>query len=609
MTEDELTLLIKQLDTDGLKTGMDIRTQSDSFGQDGFVWVKDQKVMVEDPQDGGRPPLIRAVSPVRLFVNKIPVEGDAAVTSVDRIHWEFEERPMFEIKVTPDRLRADLLLHARERYAWKLEDVEPAKEAMLRMAEDRTMVVESVRLTDIVSELKRAGISIQLDIAAIQRELEHPTHQPVTVALGKPAVSGQDAELELYFAQQVESQFFEVGGAVDFRNHLQIPSVKRGEVIAKVIPPVQGVPGFDIYGNVLLPPPPKDVIVVVKPSVEQTPEGEIVALKEGRPRITGDKIKTFDISTSYVVPGNVDIETGNIVFSGDVIVYGDVTDNMIIESLGNVYVYGSVYNATITGTGSIYVRENVMGSRLYSGYFGVMFNRLYHSSKQLSEQIEKLMAACQLLDQALAAKRQQPTLFGQIVVLLLENKFREIPVTIKELLLVVANIQHLIRGQYQKLKEMSGMFLQTASLLQTASYSLLQSYLAILQETHQEVARMQEETVEIRINQCHNSELKSNGDIVIQREGVLLSDLYSSGDILFTNDMAVCRGARLTAGGSIWAKIIGGETGASTVLKAARQVSVRKMYAGRICIGNYCTDIFERVENRIFDARTFRPHV
>lgn len=609
MTEDELTLLIKQLDTDGLETVMDIGAQSDSFGQDGFVRIKEQTVIVQDPQDGGRPPLIRAVSPVRLFVNGTPVEGDAAVTSADRIQWEFEERPLFEIKVTPDRLRADLLLHDRERYAWKLEDVEPTKEAMLRMVEDRTMVLESVRLTDIVAELKQAGIAIQLDIAAIQRELEHPTNQPVTVALGKPAVSGQDAGLELYFAQQVESHFFEVGGAVDFRNHLQIPSVKRGEVIAKIIPPVQGVPGFDIYGNVLLPPPPKDVIVVVKPSVEQTPEGEIVALKEGRPRITGDKIKTFDISTSYVVPGNVDIQTGNIVFSGDVIVYGDVTDNMIIESLGNVYVYGSVYNATITGTGSIYIRENVMGSRLYSGYFGVMFNRLYHSSRQLSEQIEKLLAACQLLDQALAAKRQQPTRFGQIVVLLMENKFREIPVTIKELLLVVANIQHLIRGQYQKLKEMSEMFLQTANLLQTASYSLLQSYLAMLQETHQEVARMQEETVEIRINQCHNSELKSNGDIVIQREGVLLSDLYSSGDILFTNDLSVCRGARLTAGGSIWAKIIGGETGASTVLKAARQVSVRKMYAGRICIGNYCTDIFERVEDRIFDARTFRPHV
>jgi hypothetical protein len=43
-----------------------------------------------------------------------------------------------------------------------------------------------------------------------------------------------------------------------------------------------------------------------------------------------------------IIVGN----TGNIVFAGDVIIYGDVMDKMIIESPGNIYVSGSVFNST-----------------------------------------------------------------------------------------------------------------------------------------------------------------------------------------------------------------------------------------------------------------------
>ncbi|TNJ67121.1 DUF342 domain-containing protein [Paenibacillus hemerocallicola] len=609
MTEDELTQLIGQLNMDELESVSTSATRSDFSRRNGSIRIKDQSIIVQDPENGGDLPLIRSVEPVRLYVNDEIVTAETAVSSADRIRWEVEEKPLFEIEVSADKLYAYFQLMSKERYAWRLLDSMPVNAISIVAEEDDSIVLESVHLSEVVAALEQRSIMFQLDIAAIQHEVQQPTYRPVVVARGKAVIPGEDAQLDLYFAEQVESHFFEVGGSVDFRNHLHIPSVKRGEVIAKKIPPVQGIPGFDVYGNIVIPPPPKDIMIVVKSSVELTPEGEIVALKEGRPRITGEKIKTFDISTSYIVSGNVDIETGNIVFSGDVIVYGDVTDNMIIESLGNVYVYGSVYNGTITATGSIFVRENVIGSKLYSGYFGVMFNRLYHSSKLLSELFGKLLAACRMLEQALRSKRQQAIRFGQIVLLLMESKFKEIPATIKDLLVVIANIQHLKREQYQKLKQMSEFFLQPTKLPEAASYNILQSYLALLQDTHQEVARMQEEKVEIRLNQCHKSELKSNGDIVIQREGVLLSDLYSAGNIQFVWEYAVCRGGRLEAGGSISAQIIGGETGASTILKAARLIRIKKMYSGRVCVGKYCTDIFEMIENKTFDGGSFRQKV
>lgn len=613
ITENELSLLIKQLNLEELngdsateKTrNKDENAHESTFMQDGSIQVKEHKIIVHDPVDGGKVPVISAIAPVKLLINGVGIESESIVSSSDRIHWEINERALFDIKVTDDKLCAYFHLYSKERYAWQLVNTESLTRIIVTAEEDKNIVLETVHLGDVAAIIEQKSIKSNLDLASIQQELMHPSYQPIVIANGKAAVPGIDAQLEVYFSEQVESQFFEVSGSIDFRNHLQIPSVKKGELIAKKIPMVDGVPGYDVHGDVIMPTPPKDIFVVVKSSVELTPEGEIIARKEGRPRITGNRIKTFDISTSFIVSGDVDIETGNIVFSGDVIVYGNVTDNMIVESLGNVYVYGSVFNATITATGSVHVRGNVIGSKLYSGYYGVMFNRLYTSSKILGEHVEKLLAAARMLEQALES-RQQTIRFGQIVQLLIESKLKEIPAAVKELLSVISNIQHIKKEEYQKLMEMSTIFFQPTKLLETATYGFIQSFLALLHETHQEVARMQEEKVQTMINQCHNSELKTNGDIIIQRDGVILSDLYSAGNILFQYDLAVCRGAKLEADGVISAKIVGGQTGAKTLLKAKRQVIVKKLYEGRVCVGRYCTDIYELVENKTFNANNMK---
>lgn len=606
VTELELTRLINQLKLEDAVEEATIKESDYSRGnephlsnRDGWAQVKEQTIVVHDPDEGGKPPLIRAEGPVRLIVNGQQAQAEVAVSSKDCVRWEIEDKVLFGITVTKNKLQAHFHLHAKERYGWRLVEAEQANKLTISAEENRDIVLETVHLSDVVGHIELKSIRSVLDIAAIQRELEHPTYKPVLIAAGKEPIPGKDAELEIYFSEQVESQFFEISGTVDFRNHLQIPTVSSGELIARKIPPVDGIPGYDVYGNVIVPAAPKDIMIVTKPSVELTADGKIRALKSGRPRITGGKIKTFDISTSFVVYGDVDIETGNIVFAGDVIVYGNVTDHMIIESLGNVYVYGNVYQATITATGSVYVRGHVLGSKLYCGYFGVMFNRLYNTSKMLGEQLAKLQAASLLLQQTLESKKSKVR-YGQIVILLMENKFQDIPETVGELLAVIANIRHIKQQEYGKLQEMCALLLQPAQLLETATASFMQSVLTLLQETHQEVARMQEEKSEIKLNQCHRSEIKSNGDIIVENDGVVISDLYAAGDIVFVRDSAVCRGSNLEAGGGIKAKTVGGQTGVGSMLKAVKYISVQKMLSGRICIGKYCRDIFEPVENKTY---------
>lgn len=603
MTEYELTLLIKQLKLDDPEGDGKLKlAEEDQPNQDGWIQVKNHNIIVQDPTEGGKSPVISALPPVRLKVNGSLVESECTVSSTDRIEWEIEEKPMFEITVSEDKMHAYMRLISKERCAWRLLDTERVPSIIIMAEENKEAVLQTLQLSTVVSHIEQMAIQTNLDLASIQLELMRPTYKPILIAKGKAATPGNDAQLELYFSEQVESEFFELSDTLSIRPHVKIPMVKNGDVIARKIPLVDGSLGYDVFGNMMTPPRPKDIMIVTKPNVALNDDGEIVALKDGRPRMTSGKIKTLDISTAHVVSGNVDNDTGNIVYSGDVIVYGSVTDHMIIESLGNVYVYGNVYNATITASGSIYIRGNVMGSKLYSGYFGVLFNRLYHTSSTLVESIEHLQAATNLLVRALEARKQKAG-YGQIVTLLMEMKYKDIPTIMKELLLAVSNSRHMNQEKFERLCEICEVFLYPPKLLKLATMTFIQSFLAELQEMNREVALMQEEKSEIRLNQCHNSVIKSNGDIVINRDGVILSDLYAVGHIVFNKNDAVCRGSQLEAGGSIIAKIIGGQTGVNSLLKANRQVSVVKMYSGRVCVGKYCTDILDEVENKIFSMQ------
>ncbi|MDB5053308.1 MAG: hypothetical protein JWM44_1358 [Bacilli bacterium] len=313
----------------------------------------------------------------------------------------------------------------------------------------------------------------------------------------------------------------------------------------------------------------------------------------------------FDINTAFIVPGNVDLLTGNIVFGGDVIVYGDVMDNMIIESLGNIYISGSVFNSTLTATGSIAVKGNVIGSSLYSGYFGMLYNRLYNSSKQLIDIFEKVAESVKLLINEISKKKMQVR-YGQSLLLIIESKYMQVWDVVKELLGVISSIQSYNKDSLQHLKDYLELFVLPTKIVEVMTAPRMEDFVRVLREAFMRVALSQESQVQININQGQNSTIKSNGDILIRREGVIQCDLYSAGNIIFFLDNSVCRGSKLEAGDTISAMYVGGITGVGTSLKATKKILVKKMFEGRVIIDRYSMDIFEPVEDKTFDRNSFK---
>ena len=63
---------------------------------------------------------------------------------------------------------------------------------------------------------------------------------------------------------------------------------QRGRGLHRELPPRRGIPGFDVEGGILPPPPPQDIYFAARDDARLLPNGEITALRTGQPRICGD---------------------------------------------------------------------------------------------------------------------------------------------------------------------------------------------------------------------------------------------------------------------------------------------------------------------------------
>lgn len=597
ISEDELVSLVKKLSVDPntAPPSHDSAPPTPTEGKGLLLCVEDNKILpVETDQTAGYP-TIQALPPLQLLRNGKACTDSIMVMPGDKIDWRITEEPLFTIEVTEDKLTAYLQVKRKTRCGWRLLPKNARQHLVVEAERDESMVLETVRLADILKALSDRKITKNIRTSAIFQELQAPTGEKVPVAQGVDKEPSVDARLEVFFSEEIENVIYENErtGTVDFRNHARIPSVKKGDLIARKLPMKQGIMGYDVYGELIRPAPPKDITVIAKDHVEIRQDGGVYALKDGRPRVTGSEmIKYFDITTAYVISGNVDLKTGNIVFSGDVIVYGDVTEGMIVESLGNVYVFGSVYQATVTATGSITVKGNIINSNLYSGYFGVIFNRLYVSCKALDTALGNLRQAGKLLVDMIES-RGQAVRIGQVLNILIESKFKDIPDLASDCLVSIRSLQQITERELEELKEKLKLLIDPHKILAFNTFNHLYAIQNHVHETHQMIERMQESYVFIDIAQCHLSNLKSTGDIFIRKEGVLRSNLYGKGNIAFFDVHSVCRGGEIEALGIISAMTVGGDVGGETHLKAGKRVTLQRMQYGRITIGRHSRVIME----------------
>ncbi len=194
---------------------------------------------------------------------------------------------------------------------------------------------------------------------------EAPNSQvELQIATGKLAVNGKDAVIKP-LVESAQTRILKPkkleDGSVDMRDLGDIICVKVGDPLAKKVPLTQGEKGYTVTATPLSPEPGNDVELVVGEGTNLSPKNNnvLVSEKVGLPKLINNGMEVDEI---YKIK-DVTVATGNINFTGSVIIDGDVTEGMKVTASGDITVGGFVESATLEAGGDITISGGIIGRK------------------------------------------------------------------------------------------------------------------------------------------------------------------------------------------------------------------------------------------------------
>ncbi|WP_249869762.1 DUF342 domain-containing protein [Oceanobacillus saliphilus] len=179
---------------------------------------------------------------------------------------------------------------------------------------------------------------------------------PLVIANGLPVIDGEDGKIQYELNLNTK---LEKTSDWDFRNVMRIPSVVKGQKLATIFAPTEGVEGINVKGNPVPAKPGKPVAVKAGKNVVFREENmSFYAATDGQISIVGNYIH---IQPVYQVPETLSMKTGNLDFTGTVIIHGDVPTGFHVKADGDVKIFGMVEAAEVIAGGSVYVSEGMAG--------------------------------------------------------------------------------------------------------------------------------------------------------------------------------------------------------------------------------------------------------
>jgi uncharacterized protein (DUF342 family) len=210
--------------------------------------------------------------------------------------------------------------------------------------------------------LRRKGIVFGLKTEALRDIASNALYdREVVIAEGKLPIDGENARL--IFEVDLEKGTRpkeEQSGKVDYRNIHSIVQVGQGQIIARKEPPGKGTPGMDVTGKEIPAAPGTDVTIKPGKNTFLSEDGKYLkSAKSGYIYKQGDII---NVGEQLTIKKDVDFSVGNIKYSGDVEIDGNVLPGFSVETDGNILIKGEAESAHIVSrNGSVTVERGIIG--------------------------------------------------------------------------------------------------------------------------------------------------------------------------------------------------------------------------------------------------------
>ncbi len=190
------------------------------------------------------------------------------------------------------------------------------------------------------------------------------TNVSMKIASGKIAINGKNAEIKP-LVESAQTRILKPkkreDGSVDMRDLGDIICVKVGDPLVKKIPLTEGKEGYTVTATPLSPEPGSDVELISGEGTGLSPKNENILLskKVGLPKMIPNGMEVDEV---YKIK-TVTVATGNINFTGSVIIDGDVTEGMKVIASGDVTIGGFVESAIIEAGGDITIAGGIIGRK------------------------------------------------------------------------------------------------------------------------------------------------------------------------------------------------------------------------------------------------------
>ncbi|MCM2285102.1 MAG: FapA family protein [Desulfobacula sp.] len=274
---------------------------------------------------------------------------------------------------------------------------------------------DSICLEDLKFFLEQNGVIYGLvDDESLKAFVEDEKYKTtfLKAAEGLEPIDGTDAGVVYLFERDyLKPGRFSEDGTIDFKERGEIPFVSAGDVLAEKIPPKEGKDGVSVYGEAIPKADAMDISFVLGKGVRVSKDGlKVMADVNGNPRVSPSG--EFSVNDAYYIEGDVDFNTGHVIFDKNVYITGSIkngfrveainvvakaVDGGIIKAQGDVFIQNGITESVIEAKGNIkagfmhrskaacmgdmtVVKEIVDTEVLLEGTFKMSRGRVYSSS-------------------------------------------------------------------------------------------------------------------------------------------------------------------------------------------------------------------------------------
>lgn len=238
----------------------------------------------------------------------------------------------------------------------------------LAMSEDKMLAVLEayapiqIDEQEVRQHIEEEGVIAGVDSEAVRAFVDDCTKKEgmirAPVAKGTKAENGKDGEIRWAYECE-QSEDTTEHDRIDWYEQSDLISVAKDALIAEVLRPTEGRDGVNILGEVLEGKDGKPATLSAGPNVRVSDDGaRFSAAASGMLVIKGKSVKVDPV---YKVKGDVDFETGNIDFDGQVAIGGNVLDLFRVNATGDITIKGCVEAAILESKGDITIKGGVSG--------------------------------------------------------------------------------------------------------------------------------------------------------------------------------------------------------------------------------------------------------